>query len=49
MDIRLLSGFYKSLTEFEWLNVPMFAVVTGPNGSGKTQIFNKVKRGNYHG
>ncbi|WP_139362350.1 hypothetical protein [Hymenobacter sp. CRA2] len=36
------SGKYKSLDSFEWLNVPMFAVLTGPNGVGKSQILELV-------
>ncbi len=44
MDIRLVNGSYKSITEFEWLNIPMFAVVTGPNGSGKTQMLELIAR-----
>lgn len=42
MDIRLVTGTYKSIAEFEWLNIPMFAVITGPNGSGKTNLLELI-------
>lgn len=29
---------FKSLSNLEWLNIPDFAVITGLNGSGKTQL-----------
>ena len=44
MDIRLVSGSYKSITQFDWLDIPPFAVVTGPNGYGKTQMLELIAR-----
>jgi ABC-type transport system involved in cytochrome c biogenesis ATPase subunit len=44
MDIRLARGRYKSITTLEWLDIPRFAVITGPNGSGKTQLLEMVAR-----
>ncbi|MDJ0844864.1 MAG: hypothetical protein QNJ08_11570 [Crocosphaera sp.] len=45
MDIKF-TGKYKSITAFEWLNIPKFAVITGPNGTGKSQplklIYNTI-------
>ncbi|MBD3630317.1 ATP-binding protein [Cyclobacterium sp.] len=37
MNIKF-TGTYKSITDFEWTDVPMFSVITGPNGTGKTQL-----------
>jgi hypothetical protein len=37
MDI-LFADTYKSIGPFEWRDVPDFAVVTGPNGCGKSQL-----------
>ena len=35
---------YKSLQEgFEWNNIPPFAVITGVNGVGKTQLLDVIK------
>lgn len=34
---------YKSLNPFEWNDIPKFAILTGPNGVGKSQILNLVK------
>lgn len=31
-------GTYKSLTDFNWNDIPLLSVITGPNGSGKTQL-----------
>ena len=31
-------GNYKSLSDFEWNDIPQFCVLTGTNGSGKTQL-----------
>ena len=31
-------GQYKSLNNFEWNQIPKFAVIVGPNGSGKTPL-----------
>jgi len=35
-------GVYKSLTDFEWNDVPLLSVITGPNGAGKTQLLELV-------
>lgn len=32
------NGSYKSISNIEWKNIPGFAILTGRNGSGKTQI-----------
>lgn len=44
MRIRLASGQYKSITEIDWADIPPFAVVTGANGSGKTQLLELIAR-----
>jgi AAA15 family ATPase/GTPase len=41
MDIKF-TGKYKSITAFEWLNIPHFAVITGPNGTGKSQLLQLI-------
>ena len=41
MDIKF-TGKYKSITAFEWLNIPKFAVITGPNGTGKSQLLKVI-------
>ena len=41
MDIKF-TGKYKSITAFEWLNIPQFAVITGPNGTGKSQLLKLI-------
>lgn len=39
-----LSSRYKSLQEgFEWSDIPPFAVITGVNGVGKTQLLEVIK------
>lgn len=38
MDIRLVDGKYKSISALIWQNIPSLAVITGANGSGKTQL-----------
>lgn len=39
-----LTSRYKSLQEgFEWNNIPPFAVITGVNGVGKTQLLEVIK------
>lgn len=43
IDLKLLSR-YKSLQEgFEWNDIPPFAVITGINGVGKTQLLEVIK------
>jgi predicted ATPase len=44
MDIQLVSGSYKSISELVWTNIPTFAVITGPNGSGKTHLLELIAR-----
>ena len=41
MNIKF-RGKYKSLTDFDWNNIPMFSVITGPNGTGKSQLLNII-------
>lgn len=43
IDIRI-EGRYKSISDLEWLNVPPFAVITGVNGSGKSQLLEVIAR-----
>lgn len=39
-----LTSRYKSLQEgFEWNEIPSFAVITGVNGVGKTQLLEVIK------
>lgn len=45
MDIELVSGEYKSIKSLKWVDIPNFVVVTGKNGSGKTQLLELI---NYH-
>jgi predicted ATPase len=43
MEISFENGKYKSITApFKWENIPSFAVVTGVNGSGKSQLLNLI-------
>lgn len=44
MDLRLAKGKYKSISSLEWIGIPRFAVITGPNGSGKTQLLELIAR-----
>jgi ABC-type cobalamin/Fe3+-siderophores transport system ATPase subunit len=41
MDI-IFNGKYKSITKFEWKNIPSFVVITGPNGTGKSQLLELI-------
>ena len=41
MEIQF-TGKYKSITPFEWLNIPKFVVITGPNGTGKSQLLELI-------
>jgi len=43
MDIKF-TGKYKSLEAFEWLNIPSFVVLTGPNGTGKSQLLELINK-----
>jgi len=45
MDIELVSGEYKSIKSLKWTDIPNFVVVTGKNGSGKTQLLELI---HYH-
>ena len=43
ISLKLLER-YKSLQEgFEWSNIPPFAVITGVNGVGKTQLLEAIR------
>lgn len=43
INLKLLSR-YKSLQQgFEWNAIPSFAVITGVNGVGKTQLLKMIK------
>lgn len=43
VDINIrVEGQHGSLSDLEWENVPPFAVVTGVNGSGKTQLLEAI-------
>lgn len=44
MDIKLIEGQYKSISTLEWVDIPKFAVITGANGSGKTQLLELIAR-----
>lgn len=41
MDIKF-DGKYKSITSFEWNDIPNFAIITGPNGVGKSQLLELI-------
>jgi ABC-type ATPase involved in cell division len=41
MDINF-TGKYKSITSFSWTNIPEFVVITGPNGTGKSQLLDLI-------
>jgi hypothetical protein len=43
IDIRI-EGQYGSISDLEWLDVPPFAVVTGVNGTGKSQLLEVIAR-----
>lgn len=51
MDIEF-DGKYKSITNLSWTNIPDFVVITGPNGTGKSQllelIYSAIAGDNYH-
>ncbi|MEW8072820.1 MAG: AAA family ATPase [Candidatus Thiodiazotropha sp.] len=42
MDIELIKGDYKSIKSLKWAEIPDFVVVTGKNGSGKTQLLELI-------
>ena len=41
MNIKF-TGKYKSITDLEWLEIPKFSVITGPNGTGKSQLLELI-------
>ncbi len=41
MDIKF-TGKYKSVTTFTWTDVPNLAIITGPNGTGKSQLLELI-------
>lgn len=41
MDISF-KGNFKSLSSFEWKNIPSLAIISGLNGSGKSQLLNVI-------
>ncbi len=41
MDIYF-SGEFRSLTPFKWVDVPRFSVITGLNGTGKSQLLKLI-------
>lgn len=41
MDIKF-AGKYKSITAFEWLNIPIFSIITGSNGTDKSQLLQLI-------
>ncbi len=42
MDIELIKGDYKSIKSLKWDDIPDFVVITGKNGSGKTQLLELI-------
>lgn len=45
MDFKLMQGHYKSILNLNWENIPELVVITGKNGSGKTQLLELI---NWH-
>ena len=41
MEIKF-DGKYKSITRFNWTEIPDFVVITGPNGTGKSQLLDLI-------
>jgi ABC-type Mn2+/Zn2+ transport system ATPase subunit len=41
MEIHF-KGKYKSITDFDWFEIPNFVVITGPNGTGKSQLLDLI-------
>ena len=41
MEIKFTSK-YRSITPFTWFNIPDFVVITGPNGTGKSQLLELI-------
>ncbi|MBS7703164.1 ATP-binding protein [Chelatococcus asaccharovorans] len=42
MQPRSPGGKYKSISAFTWENIPPLSIITGRNGSGKTQLLNLI-------
>jgi AAA15 family ATPase/GTPase len=47
MDLRF-TGKYKSISEFEWNDIPRFSIITGKNGTGKSQLLELIKGSIFH-
>jgi len=45
MNFELLQGKYKSIKSLLWNDIPDFVIITGKNGSGKTQLLELI---NHH-
>ncbi len=43
MNIRFIKSYKSIQAEFEWRDVPNFAIITGINGVGKTQLLNAIE------
>lgn len=41
MNIKF-EGKFKSITDFEWIDIPKFVIITGPNGTGKSQLLELI-------
>lgn len=41
MEIKF-DGKFKSITSFHWTSIPDFVVITGPNGTGKSQLLDLI-------
>lgn len=42
MNFELIRGKYKSIDELAWIDIPPLAVITGKNGTGKTQLLELI-------
>lgn len=36
------TGKYKSITDFNWIDIPNFSIIIGPNGTGKSQLLDLI-------
>jgi ABC-type lipoprotein export system ATPase subunit len=41
----IFKGKYKSINQISWSNIPAFSVITGKNGTGKSQLLDLIKAG----